>query len=383
MFTDAALKIIKKSIISEGILASSAKIDNYNRIWARDSSMAGIVGVWLNDKEIAEGLKNSVLTLLRHQNHLGQIPSNVAVYADKETASYGSLVGRIDCNSWWIIACCIYLKYSKDEVLKQQLEEPIKKAFSCLETWEYNNRGLLYGPLGGNWADEYVTSGYTLYDNVLRFWAFKIFAKVYKDENYGSMADKLKEIIKSNFSKNSSENTIHPNAVKKAESKPYFWAAFDPSGYNVSFDMAGNSLALLMGFFDETSGLENYLTNLQKEFHSWALPVFYPIITEEDKYWNLLSNNYSYQFKNYPNHFHNGGAWPIFLGWLCLGLSTQNHNSEIVKNILEDYEKLLKKYPEKAFSEYYDTKEYKPHGTPDLCFSATGYLLMKMAQKKI
>jgi glycogen debranching enzyme len=179
MFTDKALEIIKKSIIPEGILASSAKVDNYARIWARDSSMTGIVGVWQQDKVIVEGLKNSILTLLKHQNHLGQIPSNVAVYEEGEKASFGSLVGRIDCNSWWIIASCIYLKYSKDEVLKKQLEEPIKKAFHCLETWEYNSRGLLYGPLGGNWADEYVTSGYTLYDNVLRFWAFKIFARIF------------------------------------------------------------------------------------------------------------------------------------------------------------------------------------------------------------
>jgi glycogen debranching enzyme len=179
MFTEKALEIIKKSIIPEGILASSAKVDNYARIWARDSSMTGIVGVWQQDKVIVEGLKNSILTLLKHQNHLGQIPSNVAVYEEGEKASFGSLVGRIDCNSWWIIASCIYLKYSKDEVLKKQLEEPIKKAFFCLETWEYNSRGLLYGPLGGNWADEYVTSGYTLYDNVLRFWAFKIFARIF------------------------------------------------------------------------------------------------------------------------------------------------------------------------------------------------------------
>lgn len=382
MFTEKALEIIKKSIIPEGILASSAKVDNYARIWARDSSMTGIVGIWLNDDQIAEGLKNSVLTLLKHQNHLGQIPSNVAVSADKETASYGSLVGRIDCNSWWIIASCIYLKYIKDEVLKKQLEEPIKKAFLCLETWEYNSRGLLYGPLGGNWADEYVTSGYTLYDNVLRFWAFKIFAEVFQDKDYAKKAERLKLIITSNFTKDISENTIHPKALEKAESKPYFYAAFDPSGYNVSFDMAGNSLALLMGFSDDTFEFETYLKGLSEEFNSWALPVFYPIITEKDKYWDLLSNNYSYQFKNHPNHFHNGGAWPIFLGWLSFGLSKQNENSEIAKNILKEYEKLLNQYPEKAFSEYYDTKEFKPHGTPDLCYSATGYLLMKMAQNK-
>ena len=383
MFTESALKTIKKSIIPEGILASSKKIDNYNRIWARDSSMTGIVGVWLDDKVITEALKNSILTLLKHQNHLGQIPSNVEIKENIEKASYGSLVGRIDCNSWWIIASCVYLQNINDEVLKNNLKDPIRKAFDCLETWEYNNRGLLYGPLGGNWADEYVTSGYTLYDNVLRFWAFQIFAEVYEDRKFLEKANVLSELIKQNFSKISTSKTIHPTAMKNTESKPYFWAAFDPSGYNVTFDMAGNALALMLGFFENTSSFENYLNDLSEEFQSWLLPVFYPVINEGDKYWDLLSNNYSYQFKNFPYHFHNGGAWPIFLGWLSLGLSKQNNESEIVKKIMADYEAILNKFPEKAFTEYYDTKAYQPHGTPELCFSATGYLLIKLAQKNL
>jgi hypothetical protein len=30
----------------------------------------------------------------------------------------------------------------------------------------------LYVPLSGNWADEYITDGYVLYDQLLRVWAF-------------------------------------------------------------------------------------------------------------------------------------------------------------------------------------------------------------------
>ena len=380
MFTESALAIIKNSIIPEGILASAKKTDNYKRIWARDSSMTGIVGVWMNDAEITKALKNSILTLLKHQNHLGQIPSNVAIDVNGEKASFGSLVGRIDCNSWWIIAACIYLKSTNDEAFKQKLKQPIEKAFYCLETWEYNSRGLLYGPLGGNWADEYVTSGYTLYDNVLRLWAFKLFAEVFQEVNYDLKAKNLEKIIKENFRKNKSIAAIHPNALKKTEEKPYFWAAFDPSGYNTTFDMAGNALALNLGLFEEISDIEHYLKDLQNQFNSWLLPVFHPIITPEDKSWDLLSDNFSYQFKNFPNHFHNGGAWPIFLGWLSLGLAKYNEQPEISRAILQDYEEILKKYPEKIFTEYYDTSNFQPGGTEDLCFSATGYLLMKLAQ---
>jgi hypothetical protein len=32
----------------------------------------------------------------------------------------------------------------------------------------------LYVPLSGNWADEYITDGYVLYDQLLRVWAEKV-----------------------------------------------------------------------------------------------------------------------------------------------------------------------------------------------------------------
>jgi hypothetical protein len=41
-------------------------------------------------------------------------------------------------------------------------------------TWEFNNKGLLYVPLSGNWADEYITDGYVLYDQLLRFGLWKV-----------------------------------------------------------------------------------------------------------------------------------------------------------------------------------------------------------------
>ncbi|MBK7466490.1 MAG: hypothetical protein IPJ43_06555 [Saprospiraceae bacterium] len=66
--------------------------------------------------------------------------------------------------------------FPKIRILDQYFEllkPAIYKCLNVLEIWEYNSRGLIYTPLGGNWADEYPTSGYTLYDNVLRYWALR------------------------------------------------------------------------------------------------------------------------------------------------------------------------------------------------------------------
>jgi len=40
----------------------------------------------------------------------------------------------------------------------------IEKVVFLLGAWEFNNRGLLYVPATGDWADEYVHNGYILYD---------------------------------------------------------------------------------------------------------------------------------------------------------------------------------------------------------------------------
>ena len=372
MFTQQALEVILRAISPQGLLASSEKKDNYARVWSRDSMMTGITGILIENEKIVEGLKKSILTLAEYQAENGQIPSNV--YGEK--ASYGTLVGRTDATIWWIIGTCEYIAYSKDETLKVILKDKIYKAFSCLKSWEFNQRGLLYSPLGGNWADEYVTSGYVLYDNVLRYWAFRLAAEIYQDENLNSLAETTKNLIETNFRKNNSGDVkYHETAYQKAQEKPYLWASLNANGYDERFDLAGNALAILLGLDLDLDAFTQFLEQLNQEFNHWMLPVFYPIIFPKDPDWNLLENNFSYDFKNEPYQFHNGGSWPIYLGWLCLGLKKRGY-TEIPEKILKQYETLLAEKGS-SFREYYSTDELIPSGTDQLCFSASGYLLMK------
>ncbi len=372
MFIQKALQVIEQSVSEQGILASCIKKDNYARVWSRDSMMTGITGILIKNQTIVDGLGKSVKTLARHQAENGQIPSNV----DGEKVSYGTLVGRTDATVWWIIGACEYIIYTRDEEVKKALKEKIDKAFSCLKTWEFNQRGLLYSPLGGNWADEYVTSGYVLYDNVLRYWAYKSAAQVYEGTALQSLAETTKKLIENNFRKSScTTDRYHETAYRKANEKPYFWASLNANGYDERFDLAGNALAVFLGFDLDLDAFTHFLEKLNVEFGHWMLPVFYPIIFPKDQDWNLLENNYSYQFKNQPYHFHNGGSWPIYLGWLCLGLKKRKYD-EIPLKILAEYEKLLTGKGA-DFREYYSTDQLIPAGTEFLCFSACGYLMMK------
>ncbi|MDN5476395.1 MAG: hypothetical protein L0G39_05655 [Chryseobacterium sp.] len=371
MLKQQALEVIYQSISEQGILASSEQRDNYARVWSRDSMMTGIAGILMQNQTIIDGLEKSILTLAKHQAENGQIPSNV--YGEK--ASYGTLVGRTDATIWWIIGACEYIEHCKNDSLKNTIQHNIYNALSCLKTWEFNQRGLLYSPLGGNWADEYVTSGYVLYDNVLRYWALKNAAKVYDDSDLAMQAAATKKLIENNFRKNSSHETkYHETAYQKATEKPYLWASLNANGYDERFDLAGNALAVLLGFELDMDAFTHFLEQLNSEFKHWMLPVFYPVIFPEDSDWKLLENNYSYQFKNEPYHFHNGGSWPIYLGWLCLGLKKRGFD-EIPNKILSQYEQLLEEKGTR-FKEYYSTDQLLPLGTDQLCFSASGYLLM-------
>lgn len=373
MFKEEALNIVRKAITEEGILASAQQRDNYARVWARDSMMAGFAGILVNDEEILAGLEKSILTLAKHQAENGQIPSNVI----NGKASYGTHVGRTDATTWWIVVTCEYIiRYNKTE-LRKGLEEKISNALSCLKTWEYNQRGFLYSPLGGNWADEYVTSGYTLYDNVLRYWAVKNAAGLYQNKEMENQATNIKKLLQDNFYKTESDSLkYHETAYSKTEFKPYFWASVNANGYDVRFDLAGNALAILLDFELDFKAFSEFLEELHTEFGHWMLPVFYPVIYPGDYDWKLLENNYSYSFKNEPHHFHNGGSWPIFLGWLCLALNRKGL-AEIPGKILSQYEQLMQ---EKGFHfrEYYSTDKLLPLGTEQLCFSASGYLMMTL-----
>lgn len=379
-----ALNILHKSIGPHGLLASGHAVDNYARVWARDSMMTGIAGLLHNDQPTTDAMRTSLLTLAKHQGKNGQIPSNVSVdVSGKAHVSYGSLVGRVDATTWWIVGTCLYLRYTQDENLTKQLYPAVQRAIEILESWEFNQRHLIYTPLGGNWADEYVTQGYTLYDNVLRLWALEMAAEVFQRHDWAEKAEQVRMVLNKNFGNHPNPKPYHPSAFEKLQNHkpPYPCSALAPNGYDMRWDMAGVSLALLLDVATgNIEGLQQYLKTTASQLGHWMLPVFAPTIYPDDADWNLLSENYSYRFKNEPNHFHNGGSWPIFLGWLGMGLARQEQHdlSLALKNAVANA--LIAEMPQPfTFYEYWNPLDQTPGGTAELCFSASGALLLDAA----
>ena len=166
-----------------GFLASAKQITNYHRVWARDGVICGLAALLDGDSQLIEIFKNTLETLATHQHKHGNIPSNVYFNQNKTEVSFGGLAGRVDTIPWFIIGTCNYVHFTNDHKFLKGMIPSIEKGLDLLECWEFNNNHLVYVPRSGNWADEYITEGHILYDQLLRLWALRAFNKIIPSED--------------------------------------------------------------------------------------------------------------------------------------------------------------------------------------------------------
>jgi hypothetical protein len=393
---EQAKSLLHRATTNQGILASIEEKANYRRIWARDGIICGLAGLLAEDDVLIEGFKNTLLTLASHQGPQGQVPSNVKLDAQSETieVSYGGLVGRVDPTIWFIIGVCNYLDRIHDAALRKEMEIPVQRCLSLLDAWEFNGRGLLYVPQGGDWADEFILSGYVLYDQLLRLWALRCFIKTYHDDKAGKKAQNLLDLIKLNFwpdhKRGGEFHLIHQvayNTFLKEQQKTAYWLpTLHPGGYIVLYDTFANALALFLEIGDEkqTERVIQYGDQLSRETAVNLLPSFWPPVEKDSPYWQQLHRSYGYQFKNHPYEYHNGGVWPIVNGWWGFAMVTMGRQ-DLAQQVFEGINQLNKiddqKNSEWAFYEYFHALTGKPGGTRYLSWSAAGSILLKAALK--
>ncbi|MBG6110504.1 GH15 family glucan-1,4-alpha-glucosidase [Flavobacterium sp. CG_9.10] len=371
-----AIELLQKVSSSEGFLASAQNISNYKRVWARDGVICGLAALASGDEKLIETFRKTLETLANNQHHNGTIPSNVMTNGDQVEVSYGGLAGRVDAVTWFVIGICQYAYYTKDIAFVAKYDTEIEKCFALLEAWEFNNRGLLYVPLSGNWADEYITDGYVLYDQLLRIWALKSYNHFAHDD---LITDKIKAIIEQleiNFTPNSVGEKYHERAYHEVNIQKYMPCSFSPAGYKTQFDAFANSLALYLniGSEDFQNVVLEYSLALKDGMPLQLLPAFWPPIKESDLDWNLLKNNCKYEFRNYPNEFHNGGSWPMVNGFFGLALLAKEKNDEASRllnainkaNAVEDF----------SFYENFNSETKAPNGVPFCAWSAAATVML-------
>ncbi len=371
-----AIELLRQCSTSEGFLASAQDVSNYKRVWARDGVICGLAALASGDEQLIETFKNTLYTLAKNQHQIGTIPSNVSLDHKKIEVSYGGLAGRVDAVTWFVIGVCQYAYYKKDITFVAQHHSEIQKCLQLLESWEFNNRHLIYVPLSGNWADEYITDGYVLYDQLLRIWALKSYNHFANNKTISDKIEKIKEQIIINFTPNLIGEKYHERAYNEANIQKFMPCSFSPAGYKSQFDAFGNSLAVFLnlGTDDFQNSIINYAEAIKESTDLKLIPAFWPPIQKEDVDWHLLKNNCKYEFRNHPYEFHNGGSWPMVNGFYGLALLKSGKTDEAVQ--LLDAINSANSVEDDGFYENFNTQTTQPNGVKWCAWSAAATILL-------
>ncbi len=341
-----ALALLHDCNSEDGFLASPSPHDNYRRVWARDGVILGLAALMSGDRELVAGLRHTLLTLARHQGPHGEIPSNVDTVADR--ISYGGTTGRVDADLWFIIGCCQYWRCTGDDEFLGNMLPVMERVRFLLGAWEFNNRGLLYVPQTGDWADEYIHHGYVLYDQLLYLQALRELCDVHRYLNNSSdhvleeKASRLKHMIRDNYwfddGDGLPDDAYHEVLYRKGRKAAtphcagHHWMSFfSPQGYGYRFDALANVLASVLEVADDEqrARVDAFIVDEPVVPDDMALlPAFYPVIKPIDADWEKLQMSFSYTFKNQPYEFHNAGLWPMVTGFYVADLAARGRYEE-------------------------------------------------------
>jgi len=402
---ERALDLLRACLTPHGFVATPTDRSNYNRVWGRDSSIIGLAALQSDDAELIEGCRKSLETLAAYQGPHGEIPSNVD--PDTERVSYGGTAGRVDADLWFVILGCEYVLQTGDDGFLDTMLKPMERVRFLLGSWEFNTRGLLYIPPTGDWADEYLQSGYVLFDQLLYYQMHlslcRLHREVHESEDHG-LADRtvrLKHLIRDNYWFGEGGDTLpdhvyHEILYRKgrdhlpSERRRYWMPFFSPFGYGYRFDALANSLASLTGVSDEERDrqVDTYIDEEALDRKMWLLPAFTPVITPQDERWDELKLTFSHTFKNKPYEYHNGGLWPMVTGFHAAALYRRGE-TERADRFLDGIHRANRLKKENAegeseawsFPEYVNGKTHVASGTHPMGWSAAAALLADGARR--
>jgi hypothetical protein len=385
--------LIRTCVSRHGFLASPKQNDNYRRIWSRDGIIIGLAALMTGDGELAAAFRKTLETLADHQGPHGEIPSNVD--PDSGRVSYGGMAGRVDADLWFVIGCGEYWRATGDDRFVEGLLQTIERTVFLLGAWEFNNRGLLYVPATGDWADEYVHNGYILYDQLLYLQALRTLHHLRHrlmgadDHDLRTKISVLKHMIQDNYWFGSTasipDDVYHEILFEKGRkaadrsTRRYWLPFFSPHGYGYRFDGFANVLASLIGVAapSRRQAVDDYIARQVVPDDFKLLPAFHPVIKPVDKDWEELQITFSYSFKNYPYEFQNGGLWPMITGFYVADLAGRGHVDKATDylNGIHRANAMVMDGKPWSFPEYVDGHDFSPGGNRNQCWSASAAIM--------
>lgn len=352
-----------------GFHASATDRANYRAVFARDAIMAGIAGLLLRDEHLIEGLDWTLEHLADLQGPEGQIASNFTFRGDGPPGvSFGTLAPRLDAACWFLVGVGLGARVGAIDPAAHR--DAVTRVVHLLDGIEYNGRHLLYVPTGGDWADEWIYEGYVLHDQVLRAWGLRLVGETYGQRAWREKSARIAETI----------DAAYWPADAPVPDRPV--AAFTPARRFDMFDLAATSLLAVSGLLPARA--DAALGVVAREYlERGALPpAFAPVIDEGDPDWPALERYQLHGFRNRPHEYHNGGIWPIWLGWLALALARTGRRAELARLRALAQEAMGRSGSAAGgfrFPEYLHGRTLAPGGTEMMAYTATGIVYLAVA----
>jgi hypothetical protein len=389
---DHAMELLHSCCTEYGFLATPNENVNYRRIWSRDGVIVGLAALLTEDHSLINSFHATLKTLAQYQGPHGEIPSNVDPLTNR--VSYGGTTGRVDASLWFVIGCGEYWSATGDDTFINEILPTLEKVHNLLGAWEYNNRGLLYVPQTGDWADEYIHSGYVLYDQLLYLQALRSLRTIHaylhgtEDHIIIERIAHLKHLINANYWFNSNgeqpDDVYHEVLYQKGyEAAPhchdaYWMPFFSPTGYGYRFDAFANVLVSLLHVAEEyrITAVDKYIDSIV-DSNFPLLPAFHPVIDPVDKDWEELQITFSYTFKNRPYEYHNGGLWSMITGLYVADLARrqQLQRAEKFLQAINTANAMSMNDVPWSFAEYIHGKQHTPGGNQFQGWSAAATLI--------
>ncbi len=348
--------------------------------------MAGAAGLLVDDTIITDGFVRALEHIRDLQGPEGQIVSNYELPdGGAARVSFGTLAPRIDAVTWYLVG--VALGARANVLDPSDFSHSVRAAIRLLAALEYNGRHLIYVPRGGNWADEYPWDGYVLYDQVLRAWAMRMLAPTYDEPDWAGKAALIERTIEINYWPGADDRHesrgFHSPIIRTLidPDRMYPVASFSPCTSWSNFDLAACSLLAVAGIAPALAS--DSLDWIVGRFldRSELPPALHPVIEETDEKWPALRQYHLYEFRNLPHEYHNGGIWPIWLGWLALALAATGRMTDLhrLRDVSQARFGML---PHFQFEEFLHGSTGIPGGQMGMAYSATGIVFLEAASRR-
>lgn len=388
---EQAVSSLRRNITPMGFSAASLTDNpltdgdsNYFAVWSRDGIKTGLWAMTLNDPDINECFRRTLLLLAEHQTGSGQIPANVQI--ENNRADYGGIgdIASIDSVLWYVIGTCRFAAYTRDRDFLDSMGTSLNRAMDWLEAHDSNNCGLLEIPESSDWMDLFPRSYNVLYDEVLWYQAcldMAVAAEVLGDEARATHYRQLTMRVRSKILRQ-----FWPTSAKLPDALPtfaetqftignaqYLLAQISPFSFSWRCDVYANLLAALVGLLDNR--------RMDQLFHFlWGVGVnspypvkcLYPAIQSGASDWKdyIITN-----LLNLPEHYHNGGIWP-FIGGLWVRFLAGTGRAELANQELNRLAEACRQgiYEEWEFNEWLHGITGRPMGKAHQAWSSAAYI---------